>query len=254
MIYYCDSSAVSKIYLEEAGSAFMRNIRHNAPLDELFINDITGPEVLSALHRRFRAGDLTSEIFSEAQKNFRRDYFEFFHRVSLAEPVLVLAMQLIEKYPLIRLRFRTVGNSLAFAIHFASLRRRGGSFCWLRQGTQQRRAERGTHRYQPLRASIEFTFNKPRRLKMSEMIRGIYRNGVIEPAEPLKIAEGTEVYVTVPRKRSREELIELLLKLKEKGIVDFDPTHIGEPFPDIEPVKIKGGPMSDTIIEGRGPR
>ncbi len=90
---------------------------------------------------------------------------------------------------------------------------------------------------------------------MSETIRGVYRNGVIEPVEPLKIADGTEVYVTVPRsKRSHEELVELLLKLKEKGIVDFDPENIGKPFPDIEPIKIKGGPMSDTIIEGRGPR
>ncbi|MGH7456419.1 MAG: antitoxin family protein [bacterium] len=88
---------------------------------------------------------------------------------------------------------------------------------------------------------------------MSETIRGIYRNGVIEPAEPLKIAEGTEVYVTVQRKRSREELLKLLLQLKEKGIVDFNPENIGKPFPPVTPIKIKGGPMSDTIIEGRGP-
>jgi predicted DNA-binding antitoxin AbrB/MazE fold protein len=89
---------------------------------------------------------------------------------------------------------------------------------------------------------------------MSETIRGVYRNGVIEPAEPLKIAEGTEVYVTVQQKRSREELLSLLLKLKERGVIDFIPEGVGEPFPDIEPIKIKGGPMSDTIIEGRGPR
>ncbi len=88
---------------------------------------------------------------------------------------------------------------------------------------------------------------------MSETIRGIYRNGVIEPAEPLKIAEGTEVYVTVQRKRNREELLKLLLQLKEKGIVDFNPENIGKPFPPVTPIKIKGGPMSDTIIEGRGP-
>jgi len=100
MIYYCDSSAVSKIYLEEAGTSFMRKIRQNAPRDELFINDITGPEVLSALHRRFRAGDLTPEVFSQACKDFRRDYFEFFHRVSLSEPIFASAMELIEKYPL----------------------------------------------------------------------------------------------------------------------------------------------------------
>jgi predicted DNA-binding antitoxin AbrB/MazE fold protein len=89
---------------------------------------------------------------------------------------------------------------------------------------------------------------------MSETIRGVYRNGVIEPAEPLKIAEGTEVYVTVPHKRTPEERLKLLLLLKEKGVVDFNPTHFGKPIPPIEPIKIKGGPMSDTIIEDRGPR
>jgi hypothetical protein len=29
MIYYCDSSAITKIYLEETGSSFMREIRRN---------------------------------------------------------------------------------------------------------------------------------------------------------------------------------------------------------------------------------
>jgi predicted DNA-binding antitoxin AbrB/MazE fold protein len=89
---------------------------------------------------------------------------------------------------------------------------------------------------------------------MSEMIRGVYRNGVIEPAEPLKIAEGSEVYVTVQRKRNREEWLKLLLKLKEKGIVDFNPENIGKPFPPITPIKIKGGPISDTIVEERDSR
>jgi len=88
---------------------------------------------------------------------------------------------------------------------------------------------------------------------MSETIRAIYRNGVIEPAEPLKIAEGSEVYVTVQRKRTKEELLKLLLQLKEKGVVDFNPENIGKPFRKFEPIKIKGGPISDTIIEGRGP-
>ncbi|MGH7450142.1 MAG: type II toxin-antitoxin system VapC family toxin [bacterium] len=100
MIYYCDSSAVSKVYLDEAGSIFMRNIRRNSPRDDLFINDIAGPEVFSALHRRFRNGDLTQEVFSEARKDFRRDYMEFFHRVSLADSIIALAMELIEKHPL----------------------------------------------------------------------------------------------------------------------------------------------------------
>jgi hypothetical protein len=52
------------------------------------------------MHRRFRIGDLTTEIISEARKNFKRDYHEYFHRISLLEPIIDLAMQLIEKHPL----------------------------------------------------------------------------------------------------------------------------------------------------------
>ncbi len=89
---------------------------------------------------------------------------------------------------------------------------------------------------------------------MSETVQGVYRNGVIEPNEPLKIADGTAVYVTVQKKRSREELLELLLKLKAKGVVDFDEANFGKPAQQFEPIKIKGGPISDTIVEGRGPR
>lgn len=89
---------------------------------------------------------------------------------------------------------------------------------------------------------------------MSETVQGVYRNGVIEPAEPLKIADGTPVFFTLQQQRSREELLALLTKLKDRGVIENIPVGAGEPFPDIEPIKIKGGPISDTIVEGRGPR
>jgi hypothetical protein len=100
MIYYCDSSAITKIYLEEAGSSFMREIRRNIPNNDIFVNDIAGPEVLSAMQRRFRSGDLTSEVISEAREDFKRDYQVHFHRIFLLDPIIDLAMQLIEKHPL----------------------------------------------------------------------------------------------------------------------------------------------------------
>ncbi len=100
MIYYCDSSAVVKIYLEEAGNAFMRNLCRRAPIGDIIINVITGPEVLSALHRRIRGSDLSPEIFSQARQDFAEDYIEFFSRHPVTEPVIQLAMQLIENHPL----------------------------------------------------------------------------------------------------------------------------------------------------------
>jgi predicted DNA-binding antitoxin AbrB/MazE fold protein len=34
---------------------------------------------------------------------------------------------------------------------------------------------------------------------MSEKLRAIYKSGVVEPTKPLKVAEGTEVYIVVPK-------------------------------------------------------
>jgi predicted DNA-binding antitoxin AbrB/MazE fold protein len=90
---------------------------------------------------------------------------------------------------------------------------------------------------------------------MSETIRAVYRNGVIEPIEPLKIAEGTEVYVTVPQRRTAEEILAFLKKLEEHGLpVHYNPENIGKTPPDIKLGKIKGKPLSETIIEDRGLR
>lgn len=90
---------------------------------------------------------------------------------------------------------------------------------------------------------------------MNETIRGIYRNGVIEPVEPLKVAEGAEVYVVVPRRYTREETLALYKKLEENGFqIHYNPDNIGKPFPEVKLGKIKGKPLSETIIEDRGPR
>jgi predicted nucleic acid-binding protein len=114
MIYYCDSSAIVKIYLEESGSIFMRNLRRNATIGDILINVIAGPEVLSALNRRFRTGDLTAEILAEARKDFGRDFAEFFSRYPVSDAIIQFAMHLIEKYPL--RGYDSV--QLATAVHF----------------------------------------------------------------------------------------------------------------------------------------
>lgn len=90
---------------------------------------------------------------------------------------------------------------------------------------------------------------------MNETIRGVYRNGVIEPVEPLKIAEGSEIYFTVQPKRTREEMLAFLRKLEANGLeLHYKPENIGKPFPERKLGKIKGKPLSETIIEDRGPR
>ncbi len=100
MIYYCDSSALVKIYLDETGSSYMKTLSRKTPRADIFINDIAGPEVLSALHRRFRSGDLPNETFSRARSDFGEDYRKFFSRISALDSIIYLAMRIIDKHSL----------------------------------------------------------------------------------------------------------------------------------------------------------
>jgi predicted DNA-binding antitoxin AbrB/MazE fold protein len=89
---------------------------------------------------------------------------------------------------------------------------------------------------------------------MSETIKAIYKNGIIEPAEPLKIAEGTEVYVVVPKTTKSTAYRTVLEELRREGFLDFDSQTIAQPFSKRRRGHIRGKPVSETIIEDRGPR
>jgi predicted DNA-binding antitoxin AbrB/MazE fold protein len=89
---------------------------------------------------------------------------------------------------------------------------------------------------------------------MSETIKAIYKNGIVEPAEPLKIAEGTEVYVVVPKTIKSSAYHSVLFELRKEGFLDFDPTTLAQPFPERQRGRCRGKPLSETIIEDRGPR
>ncbi len=89
---------------------------------------------------------------------------------------------------------------------------------------------------------------------MSETIKAIYRNGMVEPAEPLKIAEGTEVYVVIPKAVKSSAYHSVLFELKKEGFLDFNPETIKLPFTKRQRGRFRGKPVSETIIEDRGPR
>lgn len=89
---------------------------------------------------------------------------------------------------------------------------------------------------------------------MSETIKATYKNGIIEPNEPLKISEGAEVYVIVPKTTKSSAYQSVLFELRKEGFLDFDPTTITQPFAKRRRGHYQGKPVSETIIEDRGPR
>jgi predicted DNA-binding antitoxin AbrB/MazE fold protein len=87
---------------------------------------------------------------------------------------------------------------------------------------------------------------------MSDTIKAIYKNGIVEPTEPLKVAEGTEVYVVVPKITKSSAYRSVLFELRKEGFLDFDPTSFIQPFSKRPRGRFKGKPISETIIEDRG--
>ena len=99
-MHYMDSSALVKIYVEEAGSVWVRNVRERAAMGQIAICEISGAEVFAAFHRRFRSGDLSKEELQNACDLFRIDFDGFFVRRPVAKHIVDLGMRLIQKHPL----------------------------------------------------------------------------------------------------------------------------------------------------------
>lgn len=97
---------------------------------------------------------------------------------------------------------------------------------------------------------------------MYQTIRGIYKDGIIQPLEPIPVKKEAEVTITflveeleredIERSKSEKGLLEQwstqgLVKLPLNGIKKT--THH-----EHRPVSLKGKPLSQIIIEERGTR
>ena len=88
---------------------------------------------------------------------------------------------------------------------------------------------------------------------MSKEIRGVYRDGIIELLEDAEIAEGTEATITFTKIAIQNTTIKRLKRWKQQGLISSFP-HFSRKKKENEPVKIKGEPLSQTVIENRGPK
>jgi predicted DNA-binding antitoxin AbrB/MazE fold protein len=93
--------------------------------------------------------------------------------------------------------------------------------------------------------------------KNIKTIKGIYHNGVIKPLDKVELKEGTIVTMSIDSgdselsQRAKSQL-EFLNKLKAKGLIKDIPQKGLEKIPPFAPIKVKGKPVSQTVIEDRG--
>jgi hypothetical protein len=73
-VYYCDSSALVKCYVQEQGSVWMRTLLGPTGGHHLYLASSTGVEVIAAVTRRLRRGDIAATNGAAAIAQFRQDF------------------------------------------------------------------------------------------------------------------------------------------------------------------------------------
>lgn len=99
-MYYLDSSAIVKIYIQEPGSDWIRTLRRRSQNVEITICEISDAEVFAAFYRRYRSGELSTNILQNACNLFRNDFEKLYVRLPVTKTVIDTGMQLIQKHPL----------------------------------------------------------------------------------------------------------------------------------------------------------
>ena len=98
--FFCDSSALVKRYVIETGTPWIQAITHPSARDRLIVARTTWIEVLSALARRQRQGDLTVDQVSRSIRAFRYDWDVQYQVVDLDQSLADVAGQLVRTHTL----------------------------------------------------------------------------------------------------------------------------------------------------------
>jgi predicted nucleic acid-binding protein len=73
-VYFCDSRAIVKGYVQKRGSPWMVTLLDAAAMNHLYLARIAGVEVITAMRRRARFGDIVATGVAAALAQFRQDF------------------------------------------------------------------------------------------------------------------------------------------------------------------------------------
>lgn len=120
--YYLDTSALAKVYAREAGTAWVTALVDPPAGHALYTVRLSGPEIVAALARKARTGELTPAEATRAIQAFRQDWAVWYRVLSVRPAVTDRAMDLVERHGL--RGYDAV--HLAAALAAGEARRRGG--------------------------------------------------------------------------------------------------------------------------------
>lgn len=97
--YFFDASALVKRYLREAGSEWVRQILTDEQ-PRVFVSSLSGAEVVAAIMRKGRSGEVSPSERDKALNAFRREFTTSYAHVPSESAVIHKAMDLLLTHPL----------------------------------------------------------------------------------------------------------------------------------------------------------
>src|SRR5207253_1409432 len=98
--YFFDSSALAKRYVAETGTTWVQSLADPAAGNSLFVARITLVELVSAISRRKRNGDLTLDATSAAISDIKVDFVSDYQIIEVTTALVTAASALTEKHGL----------------------------------------------------------------------------------------------------------------------------------------------------------
>ncbi len=98
-VYYLDTSALVKRYAHERGTAQITTLVKDSSCD-LYTVRLTGPEMIAALYRKARVGDLPQAVVTRLAQEFREDWNWRYQILEINAARSDYAMDLAEKHSL----------------------------------------------------------------------------------------------------------------------------------------------------------
>ncbi len=100
VVCYLDTSALVKCYALESGTAWMIALTDRSAKADFYTARITGPEMIAAIFRKVRMGELSLPAAVRAAADFKADWQQQYQLVEISATVTDTAMRLAEAHGL----------------------------------------------------------------------------------------------------------------------------------------------------------
>jgi uncharacterized protein len=99
-IYFLDSSALVKLYVNEVGSKWICSLFQPNLNNQFFVTAVTGVEIISAITRRAKGGSISITDAKNVGSQFKKDFQTEYKVIQISESIINSAIRVTELYAL----------------------------------------------------------------------------------------------------------------------------------------------------------